>query len=137
LSQENDFFPCLLFLSLRKDYVCSHFLQLHILIKSLILLTLKFWKLENATNISTCYSTRPLMYKILKLVSHYWEFAIDDLKRTHCVFLGLEGLKVYILAIFFLYLKFKIYINLKKPYKNCQNVAKCVIISFTHSMYYP
>jgi len=34
-----------------------------------------------------------LVYQILKFVPPYWEFAIENLKKRHCVFLVLERLR--------------------------------------------
>jgi len=55
-----------------------------------------------------------LVYQILRFVSPFWEFAIENLKGTHCVFLVLEGLNV----VFFCLsrkINFKTYWDIQLP----------------------
>jgi len=86
----------MVFLSLKKNYVFSLFLldYVHFWNKILNSSHIEIMKIKKCNKYVNLLHYKILLYKILRFILLYQEFAIENLNKTHCVFLVLEGLRI-------------------------------------------
>jgi len=86
--------PTILFI-VKKLYLPPFSMRLHFLNNFLNTSHVEILKIRKCNMYVNLLLYKILVYKILRFVSSYQEFAIESLKRTHCVFLVLEGLNAW------------------------------------------
>jgi len=84
--------PTILFI-VKKLYLLPFSTRLQFLNIFLITSHIEILKIRKCNKYANLLLYKILVYWILRFVSPYWKFAIESLKRIHCVLLVLEGIR--------------------------------------------